>query len=422
MKLRTHAGTIFVVVVSLILLGISIIIEKSPISLPFLSSRSILDSAPGPAPAPEFTPNPTSGPSPEAPSAPPPAGGTGSLPLTIPSGFKMQVFAKDLAGARVLRFDSDGNLWVSLMGKGVVAKLTLENGSLKEQKEVFTGLNKPHGLAFDPDDKKMLYIAEEGRVAKYDVTQPGKAGEKILDLPTGGNHVSRTIAFGPDKKLYITVGSSCNVCHEEDERRAAMLRYDPQTKQSEIYARGLRNTVFFVWDKAGRLFGTDMGRDLLGDNIPPDELNIIEQGGNYGWPICYGNNIHDDKFDKNTYIRNPCMVPFEKPSYVDFQAHSAPLGLAFAPESWPAEYRNDLFVSFHGSWNRSQATGYKVVRVMLDESGNSTGIKDFITGWLAPGLLREAALGRPVDIVTDNAGALYISDDKAGVIYRLIAL
>ncbi len=160
-----------------------------------------------------------------------------------------------------------------------------------------------------------------------------------------------------------------------------------------------------------------MGRDLLGDNIPPDEINIIEEGKNYGWPICYGKNIHDDQFDKNTYIRNPCMEPFETPSSIDLQAHSAPLGLAFFPEEgWPEEYWHDLLVAYHGSWNRTEPTGYKIVRMRLDNEGKYEATEDFITGWLNG---KNEALGRPVDILIQPGGLMYISDDKAGVIYRI---
>ena len=180
------------------------------------------------------------------------------------------------------------------------------------------------------------------------------------------------------------------------------------------------------------MWATEMGRDLLGDDIPPDEINIIEEGKNYGWPNCYGKNIHDDNFDKNTYIRNPCMEPFETGSHVDLQAHSAPLGLAFVPEwgidsnmcfegleaacggGFPDEYWNDLIVAYHGSWNRTNPTGYKLVRVKMDDYGNSIGVEDFITGWLGP----KGVLGRPVDVKFHN-GALYVSDDKAGVIYKI---
>jgi len=167
----------------------------------------------------------------------------------------------------------------------------------------------------------------------------------------------------------------------------------------------------------GKIWATEMGRDGLGDNTPPDEINIIEKGKNYGWPICYGKNIHDTNFDKKTYIRNPCMVPLETPSYVDLQAHSAPLGLDFVPEEgWPESYWYNMLVAYHGSWNRSIPTGYKIVRINMDSKGKYLGTEDFITGWLTAD---GKKLGRPVDIKVSPGGTAYISDDQAGVIYRL---
>jgi glucose/arabinose dehydrogenase len=160
-----------------------------------------------------------------------------------------------------------------------------------------------------------------------------------------------------------------------------------------------------------------MGRDLLGDNIPPDEINIVKKGANYGWPICYGKNTHDDSFDKNVYIRNPCMEPYETPSYIDIQAHSAPLGLAFFPEEgWPEEYWHNMLVAYHGSWNRTVPTGYKIARYKLDAKGQVLGQEDFITGWLDK---NGIAWGRPVDIMISPGGNIFVTDDKAGVIYKI---
>jgi len=239
-------------------------------------------------------------------------------------------------------------------------------------------------------------------------------------LPGGGNHFSRTIMFMPypdESKMLVSVGSSCNVCNESDERRAKILEYDFATGKLEEFARGLRNSVFMaIHPVSGDIWATEMGRDNLGDDIPPDEINIIKKGANYGWPICYGKNIHDNAFDKNVYIRNPCMESFETPSFIDLQAHSAPLGLAFFPEEgWPEEYWFNLLVAYHGSWNRTVPTGYKVVRARLDSKGEYLGTEDFITGWFSNGKV----YGRPVDILIQPGGTIYISDDKSGVIYRV---
>jgi glucose/arabinose dehydrogenase len=345
-----------------------------------------------------------------------------STPLRIADNFSLGIFAKDLPGARVIIFDSLGNIWLSQTNKGSVSKLTINNGRLISQKIVISGLKNPHGLAFDPQDPNILYIAEETKISKVRIADgvPGTL-EKIVDLPVKGNHFTRSLLFNPDGRLYVSIGSTCNVCLENDERYAAIYSLNKDGSDFKQVAKGLRNSVFMIWNnKDQTIWATDMGRDLLGDNIPPDEINIISTKAdsiqNFGWPNCYGQNIHDTSFDKNTYFRNPCQEPFEKASHIDLQAHSAPLGLAFTPDSWPKEYQNNLLVAFHGSWNRSVATGYKVVRLILDDAGKLIKQEDFITGWL----IDKVALGRPVDIVFDATGALYISDDKAGVIYKII--
>jgi glucose/arabinose dehydrogenase len=271
-------------------------------------------------------------------------------------------------------------------------------------------------------------VAETEKLVQYDLVFDDKEKiyrplnpEKILDLPKGGRHFTRTLLFLPypqDHKLLISVGSTCDVCFEKDERNGTILVYDFKTKESKIYAKGLRNSVFLTLHPVtGKVWATEMGRDWLGDDLPPDEINIIEEGKNYGWPICYGKNIHDDNFDKNVYIRNPCMEPFETPSYIDIPAHSSPLGLAFFPEEgWPEDYWYNLLVAYHGSWNRTVPTGYKIVRYILDSQGNYLGEEDFITGWLQ----ENEAIGRPVDILIKPGGIIYISDDKAGVIYKVV--
>ncbi len=288
-------------------------------------------------------------------------------------------------------------------------------------------LKQPHGIAFQCDGKCRLFIAETDGVAVYDYDlQTFKATnkKKIIDLPGGGNHFTRTLILYDSEqgeKLLIALGSTCNFCDEADWRRAKILSANLDGSDLKIFASGLRNSVFMTQrPTTGEIWATEMGRDLLGDDIPHDEINIIEEGKNYGWPICYGKNIHDTNFDKNTYIRNPCMEPFETPSHVDIQAHSAPLGLAFIPtgSDWPVEYQNNLFVAYHGSWNRSVPTGYKVVRYRPDGSGNYSQAEDFITGWLAPD--GKTSYGRPAGILVKTDGAMYISDDKAGVIYKIV--
>ncbi len=340
--------------------------------------------------------------------------------LKMPDGFSVSLFAKNLPGARVMVTDKDGNIWLSQISAGKISKLTVKDGALIKQETVLSGLKNPHGLAFDPDDASVLYFAEETKISKTNVTPSGVGPiQKVIGLPGDGNHFSRTIGFGPNGRLYVSIGSSCNVCRESDEHRASIWSLKKDGTDFKEVAGGLRNSVFFVWNKNnGKMWATEMGRDLLGDDIPPDEVNIIDTNAanilNYGWPNCYGKNIHDGVFDTNVYIRNPCMEPFELPSHIDIPAHSAPLGLAFVSSaSWPANYKNDLLVAYHGSWNRTVPTGYKVVRYHLDSAGNVLSVSDFISGWIKG----TQASGRPVDIIFAKDGKMYISDDKAGVVY-----
>lgn len=358
---------------------------------------------------------------------------TTGMPLKLPPGFSISIFAKNLPGARVMAFDQFGNMWVSQTSQGIISLLEVKDGKVTNQNDIFRDLRKPHGIAFDPQNPLMFYFAEEDKISRVTVYSDGEP-EKIADLPYGDGHFTRTLGFGPDSKLYVSIGSSCNICNETDSRRAKIFSMDKDDGDFKEFARGLRNAVFFTWNPLdGKMWATEMGRDWLGDNIPPDEINIIEQGGDYGWPYCYGKNKIDTEFtvpiQKAELVQGKITeycLSYEKPSHIDIPAHSAPLGLAFFPKDppsheatdgqggWPEEYRHDLLIAYHGSWNKSAPTGYKVVRAKLDDKGNFSGFEDFITGWLTP---KGEALGRPVDILIQPGGKMYISDDKAGVIY-----
>lgn len=346
------------------------------------------------------------------------------FPLKLPKGFTISIFAKNLPGARAMVIDGLNNMWVSQTGQGKVSQVEAGSGRVNE---IFKNLDRQHGLAVDPGEGLTLYIAEETKISKVRLYTEGTL-QKIIDLPKGGRHFTRTLAFGPDGRLYVSIGSSCDVCNEKDERFAAIYSMNKDGSDFKQVAKGLRNSVFFTWDYVnGKMWATEMGRDMLGDDLPPDEINVIEMGPgsspgraaqtlDFGWPICYGKNIHDTQFDKNKYIRNPCED--KQPSYIDLPAHSAPLGLAFVPEEgWPEDYWYDLIVAFHGSWNRSEPTGYKLTRIKLDAQGNYQGMEDFVSGWLSAD--GKTSLGRPVDIIIQPGGTMFISDDKAGVIYKV---
>jgi glucose/arabinose dehydrogenase len=327
-------------------------------------------------------------------------------------------------------FDPAGNMLVSLTREGKVAALydKDKDGKAEEQKIVIDGLSRPHGLAFkceEADGRECrLYVAEEREVAVYDYDPAlslASNRKKIIDLPGGAGHFTRTLLItniGGADKLLVSIGSSCNVCFENDERRAAIYSADLDGSDFKPFARGLRNSVFMAENPAdGKIWATEMGRDLLGDDLPPDEINIIEEGKNYGWPVCYGKNIHDTGFDKNTYIRDPCYGLTTVASHIDLPAHTAPLGIAFFPgEGWPEDYRNDALVAMHGSWNSSVPVGYKIVRIRMDKDGGFLGIEDFVTGWLASD---NRKLGRPAGLIIRPHGLIYFSDDDRGAVYKL---
>lgn len=358
------------------------------------------------------------------------------LPFVVPDGFSVSVFAKDLGEPRDMARDPRGTLVVSLLKEGKIVALPDhdQDGKADTVITILENLTKPHGILFlcgntgntsVDQDTCRLYVAEENVVQSYAYdsdTFTASLPRDIASLPSDGGHSTRTLLAHPDgKRLLVSVGSSCNVCEERDARRAKILAVDIEAGAFGAptdFARGLRNTVFMtIHPVTGEIWGTDMGRDLLGDNIPPDEVNIIAEGGNYGWPICYGKNIHDTQFDKKTYIRNPCTEPLEIASHLDIPAHSAPLGLAFVPEEgWPEDYWHDLLIAYHGSWNRSEPAGYSIVRFELDPQGNKVAEEqDFMTGFRSS----DQIIGRPVDILIEPGGTLYVSDDRAGAIYRV---
>jgi glucose/arabinose dehydrogenase len=341
--------------------------------------------------------------------------------LKAPIGFHISIFASNIDNARMVIFTPGGVLLVSESGEGKVVALPdpQHTGKSVRTVEVLTGLNEPHGLAFY---EGKLYVAENDKVRRYDwdeanlkATNPAK----LADLPTGGGHSTRSILFHGGK-MYISAGSSCNVCIEKDPRRATVMEFNPDGSGMKVFAKGLRNAVgLAVNPKTDTVWVTVNGRDWLGDDLPPETIyDLGKDGGDAGWPYCYGDRVPDSNFTKPG--DNRCQSVLEPK--VQMQAHSAPLQLAFYERSeFPAEYQNNIFLSFHGSWNRSVPTGYKIVRVKLDDKGQPQGgAQDFITGWLAPGETKKGRwMGRPVGIVFGNDGAMYISDDTAGVIFRV---
>jgi len=341
--------------------------------------------------------------------------------LKLPEGFQIAIFAGDLEGPRMLTFTPGGVLLVSESSEGKVVALpdTRHSGKADRVVTVLSGLNEPHGIAFY---EGKFYVAENDKVRRYDWDEANLRATndvKLTDLPTGGGHSTRSLLFH-NGKMYVSAGSSCNACIEKDPRRATVMQFNPDGTGMEIFAKGLRNAVgLAVNPKTNTVWVTVNGRDRLGDDVPPETIYDLGKGSvDAGWPYCYGDRVPDPNFTKPG--ENRCQSVIEPK--VQMQAHSAPLGLAFYEGTmFPAEYRNNIFVAFHGSWNRSIPTGYKVVRVKLDENGQPVGgAQDFITGWLAPGETKHGRwMGRPVGIVFGSDGSMYLSDDAAGVVYRV---
>lgn len=312
----------------------------------------------------------------------------------------------DAPGARDMALDLFGNLWVSQTSQGTVSLFYVkdaEPGRPIQGGAVLRNMRKPHGLAFDPEHPTALYIATETAVLELPTYSDG-GPVTVTDLPVGGRHFTRSLAFGPDKRLYISIGSTCDVCREENPEHGAVISMKKDGTDRRLFATGLRNSVFLTVGPDRALWATEMGRDNLGDDLPPDEINTLKEGRNYGWPICYGQRIHDTDFDKNQYIRDPC-ADTEAP-VIEIPAHSAPLGLAFLPGG-------DLLVAEHGSWNRSVPIGYKVVR--YHRTGGRWVASDFLTGFINGRLVN----GRPADVLVTPDGSVLVSDDKAGVIWKM---
>ena len=340
--------------------------------------------------------------------------------IKLPTGFHIGVFA-EVDGARMMAFSPGGTLVATASGEDKVVALPdpRHTGKAERLVTVLDGLREPHGIAFY---KGQLYIAEHDKVLRYDWDEASLRASHpttLTDLPTGGGHSTRTLLFHGDK-MYVSAGSSCNVCIEKDPRRAAVAEYNPDGSGQRIFAKGLRNAVgMAVNPKTDTVWVTVNGRDWLGDDLPPEVvIDLGQNGGDGGWPYCYGDRVPDPNFTKPGDDRCQSVIP----PRVQMQAHSAPLGLAFYDgKMFPPEYRNNVFIAFHGSWNRSVPTGYKVVRVKLDDKGQPVGgAEDFITGWLAPAETKRGRwIGRPVGIVFGSDGAMYVSDDGGGMVYRV---
>jgi glucose/arabinose dehydrogenase len=334
--------------------------------------------------------------------------------INMPEGFGLSVFAEGLNDPRMMTVGPDGIVYVAERGAGRIVRLPDrdEDGVADGVEIVASGLSAPSSLDFYTDGS--LYVGETTRVVRlFSPTEEGRFQEQeiIVDgLPRGG-HNTRTVRFSPDGAyLYVSVGSSCNVCIEDDERRATIMRYRPDGSEAMIYAEGFRNAVGITFRPGtDELWATNNGRDWLGDDQPPETIYRVTEGENAGWPYCHAGRILDPDYGEEGACEG-----ISDPE-VEMQAHTAPLGLTFYTGSqFPEEYQGDMFVGLHGSWNRTVPVGYKVVRVPM-ENGEVGEVRDFATGWLRDD---GSKWGRPVDVVTASDGSLLISDDGEGRIYR----
>ena len=335
--------------------------------------------------------------------------------LEVRDGYGLSLFAADVSDARMLRVTPVGDLLVASPSRGSVFLLYRDadgDGHSDGRKTLLENLNGPNGLDFHGG---YLYVGEEdqvGRIAFAGDEVSGTYEVVVRDLPPGGNHWRKPLRFGPDGLMYVVVGSSCNVCEEADERRAAMLRYTPAGEYLGIYASGLRNSAGFDWSPLdGELYATDNGRDLLGDDYPPCELNRIEEGEFYGWPYANGDGDPDPDFGAGNEHRIANSV---SPVF-DFPAHNAPLGILFLRgESHPETLRGHALVAWHGSWNRSEKDGYKVISLSWSDRGIVA--EDFLTGFLTD----DEVIGRPAELAEGADGSVYISDDYANAVYLAV--
>ena len=337
--------------------------------------------------------------------------------LTVPAGFSISVFASGLPGSRLLALSPEGVVIVAKRAE-VVALPDANGDGVAEPKVLLSNLGYAHSVAFKDGH---LYIGTTAAVLRAKWSAGAVAGplETYVTLPssTPAMHTSRSIAFGPDGRLYVGIGSSCNVCVEGDARRTTIQVFDGPGSAGRTFAAGLHNAVGFDWDPAtGRMWSGDTGQEQLGDDTPPDEINLIEDGRHYGFPFFYGKNVASTVLELKDAPRTLAGKDVVPPAF-ELPAHASPLGLAFyRGTAFPPAYRSSMYLAIHGSSQRSTKIGYSVVRVTMQD-GRPVASEDFVTGWLRDGVVT----GRPAGLVTGADGALYISDDNKGFIYRVAA-
>jgi glucose/arabinose dehydrogenase len=336
--------------------------------------------------------------------------------IRLPQGFTIELVAR-VPGAREMTFGAKGTLFVGST-EGKVYAVTFDDAKAASPKAlvrtIASGLRQPVGVAFRNGS---LYVSAVSRILRFDdveSTADGPASPVVVSnaFPTDSAHGWKFIAFGPDGKLYVPVGAPCNICEPDPNRFASIMRMNADGSNLEVYARGIRNSVGFDWDPVTKaLWFTNNGRDNMGDDVPPDTLNEAARSGlDFGYPYCHAGNVPDPQYGK----KHACSE-FAPPAQ-RLGAHVASLGMRFYTGSqFPAQYRNQIFIAEHGSWNRSSKVGYRVTLVRLDANRKPVSYEPFAQGWLEG----QQAWGRPADVEVAPDGSLLVADDTAGAIYRI---
>ena len=342
--------------------------------------------------------------------------------LRVPPGFTIAVAATGLGKPRMMAQREDGSIYITRRDVGDVLLISDKDGDgrYEDLKTVFTNFRQVHGITIH---EGKLYLCSDMILKRFTINPDGTLTDSVTlisDLPDGGQHPNRTLAFGPDGMLYITVGSDCNDCNETNPEYATILQANADGSNRKIYARGLRNTIGFDWHPQTReLWGADQGTDWRGDTIPHEEVNKIMKDGDYGWPLVFEKQKVDITREDPLGTTKEAYARTTVPASLLLPAHSAAINFSFLNgAAFPAAYANDALVSLHGSWNAKKPTGYMVKRVHF-ENGKPVSSDDFLTGMLSKD--GKTRFGRPAGLLVSSKGVIYVSDDENGVVYSITA-
>ena len=339
--------------------------------------------------------------------------------LVVPTGLKVSAVASGLGKPRIMALRDDNSLYVTRRDVGDILLLSDKDGdgNFEDLVTVWAQFPDVHGITIHDG---WLYLASSKILKRGKIKADGMISDTVTllhDLPEGGQHDNRMISFGQDGKLYMTIGSTCNDCGETNKENATMIVMDADGSNRRIFARGLRNTIGFDWHPVTKeIWGCDNGTDWRGDEIPPEELNKIEDGGDYGWPWVFAQQEVDPTREDPTGTTKDAYAKNTKPSIMTFSAHSAPIDFRFigALPGFPSEFKNDALVAWHGSWNRKNPEGYKIQRIHF-ENGQPVSVHDFFSGFLSKD--GKTRFGRPAGIIVAKSGKVFVSDDENGIIY-----